>query len=319
MGDNAELAGGEAGDELDQAIAGLDDAAPTGGAKSAAEGTSTADVDDPLADAPGEAKETDEAEVKGLTPEAQHALNERINKEVGKRKELETERDTFKTQVEELRGQITEMETKLRESRGGDPLDLAETEADIAREVANLNSYKKLLEGIKDGGEISGQYYEPGAVQAALVKLEAELTHKVPLARKNMEERKAAADAVKARYPSIFKDGTQANKDAVKLREEIPALKTRKDGYELIAAILLGKKAMEQARAKPPAAGAPARQAPPPPGPTRTSARPDSAQVAGKRGHERYAANLDAPNEDVADQLAAFLEQNDIKPVNTTS
>lgn len=306
-----ELPDGDDGESTSNLSQAADDADADGGVEGESE------AEEASSDEQGNEDEAEEP-ADGLTPEAQHALNKRIGKEVAKRKKLETDlataesaREAAETRAAELEQQLAERDNTPSVARGEDPLAGVQTPQDLERAATNAESVLDWCDeqlsrlrrnpqaveaqlkkaGVKLAGEDGAEDYSPESMEEWLerTRKRADKTLRVHVPRKQEHIKQSAEfDRKAAEVFPWFKDPkSEQYKTAMAVVKTLPEIK-RLPHWKITAGVyVLGIEKLKELQA----AAAKQAAATPPKVPNLPGKRKVAPRVpAGQEGRELQAA-----------------------------
>jgi hypothetical protein len=204
-----------------------------------------------------------DGEIKGLSGDAQKAVNKRIGKEVAKRKDLEEKISSIEPEFERLKA---ETEKGVREQVAAvlnvDPMYTAVSDAEVSEREAYWWNVKSFTEAHmhKDEGfaDEKGNEWTQEELRARHAQADEMLMRHVPQAKQLVAQRAQYREAAKELYPDLYKVGSEESKVRENAYKYIPGLAQHPDADLMIGDMIAGQRLrMENAtKAKADAKGA---------------------------------------------------------------
>lgn len=234
---------------------------------------------------PDESEESEEEdrEEPELTDRQKERIEKRIGKEVGKRKQAESERDEAVARAKQL-------EAELRQNRGPESATLYDSQEAVDSRREELRTHLRTLQKhIRAGGYTDPQTQDEISVEE-LERMEDELVEErdkvLPQVERTLQEReKVEREQVKKLYPALLDRTSPEYAEAEELFARVPGLRGVPDARLLVGRMLRGKRLESAPRRK----AAPQSAPRPPVEPTggteprsgvRTPAEPESPEKA---------------------------------------
>jgi hypothetical protein len=191
-----------------------------------------------------------------LPPEVQEAVDRRIGKEVGKRKEAEealaqaTSREEALTKnLEQLRGQLAQADAAAAKAAGLPEIFLADDVKTLDAREAQIREFRAWAKQHEESGYFENPdqdepTFTAEAIRARREELEDELLE-IPKARMQLEMRQRYDEVIKRDYPELLDDKSDEFKVMVNALRVVPQLRLIPSFKVLIGDMIAGQRLRE--------------------------------------------------------------------------